>query len=453
MHQYVVWHLNRLVQGEWVLNGWRSPYSMTSWAPADIVGPDGEDWRVPVTELEGRQARLAEMLAEAGLPGALIQHPVDLYYYGGGRQDGSLFVPAKGAGGSEEAGGDGPVAFVRRSLKRAKWEAGGDDAPHLVETFPRLSTLAEHLRGRDVTSAPSLQFGEAPASFTSRFASALSSLGEAGDATGVIHRQREIKSDWEIEQMETAASVQYRMFEAVLAIGGEGVSELDMVAAAEAVSRCEGFGGTVQMRRYPLQCDRGVIVAGRAGGIPSFFDSAVGGTGPHPLSGMGSGFTKVKKGDPVLVDLVHAHRGYMVDATRMFCVGRLNATWQQRLDDMQVIKEEVVDVLDRGLNCSAAWEAGRSMAEQLGYSDHLMGTSPDQSRFLGHSIGLQLDESPVVAAGFDRPLPEGGTMAIEPKVVYAEGSVGTEDTWIRDEEGMRPITAGGGLPWAMEWEA
>ena len=87
-----------------------------------------------------------------------------------------------------------------------------------------------------------------------------------------------------------------------------------MVAAAEAVSRSEGFGGNVQMRRYPLQCDRGVI--GRAaGGIPSFFDSAVGGTGPHPLSGMGSGFSRVKKGEPVLVDLVHAHRGYMVDAT------------------------------------------------------------------------------------------------------------------------------------------
>jgi len=82
-----------------------------------------------------------------------------------------------------------------------------------------------------------------------------------------------------------------------------------------------------------------------------------------------------------------------------------------------------------------------------------MGTAPDQSRFLGHSIGLQLDESPVVAAGFDRPLPVGGTMAIEPKVVYGEGSVGTEDTWVRDDEGMRPLTADGGLPWLMEWDA
>ena len=226
-----------------------------------------------------------------------------------------------------------------------------------------------------------------------------------------------------------------------------------MVAAAEAVSRSEGFGGNVQMRRYPLQCDRGVIVAGRAGGIPSFFDSAVGGTGPHPLSGMGSGFSRVKANEPVLVDLVHAHRGYMVDCTRMFVAGRLDETWEKRLDDMVTVKEVVVDVLDQGRPCSEAWEDGLLMAETLGYGDHLMGTTPDQSRFLGHSIGLQLDESPVVAAGFDRPLPVGGTMAIEPKVVYGEGSVGTEDTWLRDEEGMRPLTADGALPWLMEWDA
>ena len=187
---------------DWVLNGRRSPSTMTSWSTSDIVGPDGEDWRVPVSELEARQARLGEMLAEAGLPGMLVQHPVDLYYYAGGRQDGTLFVPAKGAGGSVEAGGDGPVAFVRRSLKRAVWEAGGDDAPHRIEAFPRLSQFADHLRSMGVSEAPALQYGEAPGSFTARFASALAPLGECGDATGVVHRQREIKSDWEIFIME-----------------------------------------------------------------------------------------------------------------------------------------------------------------------------------------------------------------------------------------------------------
>ena len=434
-----------------VLNNRQARSSMAPWSADDLVGPDGEDWRVPVAELESRQTRLAELLAEADLPGALIQHPVDLYYFAGGRQDGSLFIPAKGAGGSVEAGGDGPVSFVRRSLSRAVFEAGGDDAPHAIQAFPRLSMLSETLRAMGVEQVPGLQYGEAPASFTARFASAMAGLGDAPDITAVVHRQREIKSSWELEQMDIAASVQIRMFEAVQAIGGEGISELDMVAAAEAVSRSEGFGGNVQMRRYPLQCDRGVIVAGRAGGIPSFFDSAVGGTGAHPLSGMGSGFTKVKPNEPVLVDLVHAHRGYMVDATRMYVAGKLSETWQQRLDDMLAVKDTVVDVLDQREPCSKAWEAGAALAAELGYADHLMGQAPDQSRFLGHSIGLQLDESPVVAHGFDRAMDVGGTMAIEPKVVYAEGSVGTEDTWVLDEEGMRPITADGAVPWLMEW--
>ena len=81
---------------------------------------------------------------------------------------------------------------------------------------------------------------------------------------------------------------------------------------------------------------------------------------------MGSGFTRVKKGDPVLVDLVHAHRGYMVDATRMFVSGRFSEQWQQRLEDMIAVKEEVVDVLDQGLTAAKhgkpVWRWPRSWA-------------------------------------------------------------------------------------------
>ena len=49
------------------------------------------------------------------------------------------------------------------------------------------------------------------------------------------------------------------------------------------------------------------------------------------------------------------------------------------------------------------------------------------------------------------PLPLGGTMAIEPKLVYEEGSIGSEDTWIRDEDGLRPVTSHGAWPWLTEW--
>jgi len=418
---------------------------MGDWDTTFLSGPEGEDWRVPVSELESRLNRFAQALRTAEIPGALIQHPIDLYYFAGGRQDGSLFVPAEGLEG------DGPVFFVRRSLERAQYEAGGDDAPFEIEPFPRLRHLADVLRARGVSAAPGLQHQSLPFSFAKRFASALSSLGECKDITGIVHGLREIKSPWEKEQMAYAAEVQYRMFDAVSRLGGDGVSELELVAAAEAISRSEGFGGQVQMRRFPLQCNRAVIVSGRAGGVPSFFDSAVGGVGPHPLAGMGSGFKKIKPNEPVLVDLVHVHRGYVVDMTRMFSLGSLSKQWHQRLEDMLTVKERVVDVLDRGGLCSEAWEKGQSLAHEMGYEEHLMGKQPNQSKFLGHSVGLQLDESPVVAAGFDHPLPLGGVMAIEPKLVYEEGSIGSEDTWIREEDGLRPVTSDGAWPWLTEW--
>ena len=418
---------------------------MTDWDEADLVGPEGEDWRVPASELEARQNRLSELLSQAKISGAFIQHPVDLYYYSGGRQNASMYIPSSVAENSRS------VLFVRRSLKRAAYEGGGANSPHEIQPFPRSSQLVEVLRQRGATSAPGLQFGELPATFSQRFQKMLSELGTCPDVTSIIHGQREVKSRWEIDQMDAAAEVQFRMFEAVKAVGGEGITELELVAAAEAVSRSEGFGGTVQMRSFPLQCDRGVIVSGRAGGIPSFFDSAVGGTGAHPLAGMGSGFHRIKPNEPVLVDLVHAHRGYIVDMTRMFVAGNLSELWHQRLDDTVAIKETVVDVLDQGRTCEEAWNEAYALAVELGYEHHLMGMSPDQSRFLGHSVGLQLDESPVVAAGFDRPLPVGGTMAIEPKVVYEQGSIGSEDTWVRDSEGMRPVSADGAWPWLTEW--
>jgi Xaa-Pro dipeptidase len=412
-----------------------------SWSEDDLLGPEGEDWRVPVSELANRQAEMAQSLRSAGLSGALIQNPVDLYYFAGGRQNASLWIPAEGQ----------VTQFVRRSERRAYHDAGGDNAPHEVIPFPRMSEFADELRARGAGVGVGLQMQSIPSAFAERFTKALSGLGPVGDCSPLVHRLREVKSLWEIEQMRLAAEIQLTMFEAIAEVGCEGATELELSAAAEAISRAAGFGGNINLRRFPMQCDRAVVVAGRAGGIPSFFDAAIGGTGPHPGVGMGTGFNKIKPGEPVLVDILHAHRGYLIDMTRMFSLGPLDAVWQERLEDMLAVKEVVVDVLDQGKTCSQAWQEGHALAVEMGHGDHLMGQQPDQTRFLGHSLGLELDESPVVAAGFDRPLELGGTMAIEPKVVYAEGSIGSEDTWVRGERGMEPLSADGAFPWHHQW--
>ncbi len=409
--------------------------------------------QVPVSELASRQDALARALADAEIDHAMIQYPVDLHYLCGGRQTGSFWIPAHDAPGSVTQGGDGPVQLVRRSLSRAVEDAGGGDAPHEITSHPSLRVFGEYLRDRGARTIPAMQLDNIPHSYIERFRSSLSSAldGPTRNVSPILHNLRETKSPWELEQMRISAEVQSEMFTAVMDGFQDGDTELDIAGIAEHVSRSHGYGGVVNCRRYPMTCDRAVVVSGRSGGIPSFFDAAVGGHGPHPGAGMGSSSNTIRRDEPVLVDLLHAHAGYIVDMTRMFVAGSLDDVWHERLDHTLTIESAVVESLGRGDTCVTAWREGLAVAEELGVTDHLMGQKPVQSRFLGHSVGLELDETPVIAEGFDRPLPIGGVMAIEPKLIYDEGAIGIEDTWLRTSEGLEPLSRRDDWAPLVEW--
>lgn len=427
-----------------------------AWDSAALSGPDGADWRVPVTELEMRQNKLRSALSSANIESAWVSDPVDLYWLCGNRQAGAAWIPSTDLSASDS------VQFVRSSLQRARHESGADDAPHELVPMPRMATLTAELLRRGATRSPALQRQRLPASdadflkskmdFNTPSTSSEDSQGGSNgrermeDCTQIIWGLREIKSEWELNRMRESGGVQRKMFEAVAEYGlqcaasGKTFTELELAAAAESVSRAAGFAGHIRMRKWPMDCDRAVVASGPSGALPSFFDSAVGAAGPHPLAALGAGHRKIQRGEPVIVDIVHVHRGYVSDMTRMFSLGSVHDNWHERQADMVEVAKIVRTSLGRGRDCSAAWSAGVDAASQMGHADYLMGMAPDQAKFLGHSIGLELDETPVVAAGFDRPLPIGATMAIEPKVIQIEGAVGIEDSWVRTATGMERLS-------------
>ena len=417
-----------------------------TWDAERLTGPHGEDWRVPVSELEERRTRMASSLTEQGLESALIDDPVELYWLTGGRQNGMMLIGAEGSDIQH-------THWVRKSLERARYESGGDDAPDPIVAQPKTRQLTEALRSLGVNSAPAMLAGKMPHERWQFFSRRLASLGEIQDSTYLMYGLRETKSAWELEMHRESGRINREMFEAVREVGGEGRSELEMAAAADEISRSAGFGGRIRMRRWPMDCDRVVIAAGRSGAVPSYFDSAIGGLGASPISSLGAGHAKVVSGEPVIVDIVHLHRGYVSDCTRMFCAGRLDEESVSKLDDMAEIRDAVVSSLGKGDDCSEAWRIGNGMANEMGYSNHLMGMTPNQAVFLGHSVGLELDETPVVADRFDRELPIGGTMAIEPKVIYDSGAIGTEDTFARTPDGMECLTMGDSWGLLTEWDA
>ncbi|MEC7706901.1 MAG: M24 family metallopeptidase [Candidatus Thermoplasmatota archaeon] len=415
------------------------------WDAGRLSGPDGEDWRVPVSELEARQARLSDRLSKAGHESVLIDDPVELYWLTGGRQSSMLLVGA-------ESSSIETVHWVRRSLERAKFEAGEGDAPHQIAAQPRMSVFEDSLRQAGCTRAPGMLAAKVPNSRWGFLSGKFAGLGgQSPDCTEILFALREIKSDWEIEMLAESGRINRMMFEAIHDTGGIGKTEIEMAAAADEVSRAAGFGGRIRMRTWPMDCDRVVIAAGSSGAVPSYFDSGVAGLGASPIASLGAGFAKVVEGEPVLVDIVHVHRGYVSDCTRIFSAGSLSSEWHERLDDMAQIGDLLVSSLGRGEDCSDVWEEGSRVADQMGHSEHLMGIPPDQAKFLGHSVGLELDETPVIARGFDRPLEIGGTMAIEPKVIYPDGAIGTEDTWVRGRDGMKCLTMGKSFPMLTEW--
>jgi Xaa-Pro aminopeptidase len=69
-----------------------------------------------------------------------------------------------------------------------------------------------------------------------------------------------------------------------------------------------------------------------------------------------------------------------------------------------------------------------------------MGAGSNQVRFVGHGVGLELDELPVIAPRFDTPLEAGMVLAIEPKVFFPGiGGAGVENTYIITAAGFEKL--------------
>ncbi len=91
---------------------------------------------------------------------------------------------------------------------------------------------------------------------------------------------------------------------------------------------------------------------------------------------------------------------------------------------------------------SEIYDAIIDRVAQTSYAPHFMGAGENQVRFVGHSVGLELDEIPVIAPKFDAPLESGVVLAVEPKIFYPGlGGVGTENTYVITEAGCERLTA------------
>jgi len=109
---------------------------------------------------------------------------------------------------------------------------------------------------------------------------------------------------------------------------------------------------------------------------------------------------------------------------------------------MLKVQERMVELAGEFPSWGTIYEECHAMANGMGYGDFFMGNKGAQVSFIGHGIGIEIDEYPFIARGFnDMYLEPGMVFAFEPKAVFAgEGAVGIENTFFVTENGVRQLT-------------
>jgi len=400
-----------------------------------VTGPhngtgDHMSTHVPRSELDDRLERFrARMDTEnPNWQLAAFLGRVNQYYLTGTLQDGVLLVPR-----DREA-----VLWVRRSFERACEES------LFREIRPMKSFRDAALGGPVAGEWPviHLETELVPFALLQRFRKHFP-CQEVASLDLTIARVRAVKSPYELALMERAGAIHRRVLEeAVPGLLREGMSEAEFACELYSILVREGHQGTVRFARFNVEIAVGQFGFGENSLYPTSFDGPGGCRGLGPAAPvLGSRERKLQRGDLVFADIGCGVEGYSTDKTMTYMFGR------PLPDEVIAVHRRCVEIERR---LASELKPGAIPAELysqiMGSLDpeflrHFMGFGNRRANFLGHGVGLQIDEPPVIAEDFDDPLAEGMVLALEPKKgVPGVGMVGTENTYVVAPEGGRSLT-------------
>ena len=384
--------------------------------------------KTPASELRDRMERF-RLRMERDHPTwefAAIFGRANQFYLTGTMQDGVLLIPR-----DREA-----VLWVRRSLERALDES----------FFPDIRPMRSY---RDAAAGmgacPGVIHVETevvPLALLERFQKHFP-FREVKPLDAGAAMVRAKKSAYELAIMERAGRIHRRVLEdAVPGMLREGMSEAEL--GGEVFSRLvrEGHHGITRFGMFGTEMVLGQFGFGENSLYPTGFDGPGGCRGMAPGAPvLGSRDRTLRSGDLVFVDCGCGVQGYHTDKTVTY-------TFREPVPEEAVeahyrcveVQDETASMLRPGVMPSEIYETILGGLDPA-FLENFMGYGNRRVQFLGHGIGLAVDEAPAIARGFDEPLEEGMVFAIEPKKgVRGVGMVGIENTFVVTRGGGRCIT-------------
>ena len=383
----------------------------------------------PTIELEYRCKKLQDYMAVAGLDAVIIVQNADLFYFTGTVQSGNLYLPAEGQ----------PIFMVRKEAGRARMESGLKEVIPFssMKDIPGILTQFGYPEPRRI----GLELDVLPVNFFERYRKVYPNA-QYVDATPLIRKVRMIKSHYEIHLMMDAADQMDAVYRRACEVIREGMTDLELAAELEHTARMSGHQGMVRMRGFNSDIFFGHVFSGSDSSVPSYSDTPLGGLGLNTSFGQGAGLKRIERNEVIMVDLAGCADGYLVDQTRMFVIGGLSDSLRRAYADMLKVQKLMLDIALPGASWSSVYDQCLALAIEMGYANSFMGAKGSQVSFIGHGIGVEIDEFPFLARGFDdMSLEVGMAFAFEPKAVFpGDGAIGIENTYYLSNEGIKQLT-------------
>ena len=227
--------------------------------------------------------------------------------------------------------------------------------------------------------------------------------------TKQINGFRAVKEEWELELMRKAQAITDKAFSEVVGRIKAGMTELELQAE---LIYCLYKNGATGLAFDPI------VVSGPNTSLP------------HGVACE----RVIQEGDFVTMDFGALYMGYYADMTRTVAVGYAT-------EEMKKVYNTVLEAQLAGLAVSKAGVPGkdvdgaaRQVIRDAGYGEYF-------GHGYGHSLGLEVHESPNPNARNDEPMPVGSVASAEPGI-YLPGKFGVriEDTCVYLENGIEILT-------------
>lgn len=374
---------------------------------------------LPHEEAEARLQKVRRAMTEAGADALLVADHANQYYLTGRVFDGYVYVPLEGE----------VVYFVRRPV-----DLEGD----FVVAIRKPEEIAASV-GMAPPAALGLELDTLSYSTVERL-KGIFPMAETRNASAVMRRARAAKTPFELELLRRSGVKHSYVYSRIPSLYSPGMTDYELQVEIERQSRLEGCLGQFRISGDSMELYMGSLLVGENADAASPYDFAMGGAGMDPSLPVGADGTPITPGTTVMVDMNGNYSGYMTDMTRVFALGTVDDLAVKAHECSLEIHRELRAMMRPGVEAKSLWQKAEEIVTAHGLNAYFMGHR-QHAGFVGHGLGIEINEAPVIAPRSRDILQVGNVIALEPKFVIPRvGAVGIENTYAVLEDSTECLT-------------